>query len=393
MKHWIWLHPDWLAQEGPRFVWRADALADALRAAQYRQGQLLGKAQGAGPALSAEFSLDAMLQNIVQSSAIEGEVLNVGSVRSSLARRLGLDAPARGEARSEGLAQIMFDATGNLAEPLTLQRLLQWHQWLFADVPELMALRLHVGDWRGDETMQVVSGRIDKPTIHFEAPPRDVLDIELARFVVWFNASHGTLDPLLRAAIAHFWLVTLHPFEDGNGRITRALTDLALAQGEGQSVRFYAMSAAIQAQRKQYYDQLETHQSIAPDVPLDLTGWLAWFLATLTQAMDDALGKIDRVLGKSHFWLRYRDTQLLPEQRKVLNRLLDGDTDERGGFEQGISASQYQKVAKVSKATATRHLADLLAKGCLYQLPGGGRSTRYQINLDGAPGVVSKEQA
>lgn len=383
MLRWIWQHPDW-----PHFTWQAEALAPLLRQVTLAQGALLGRALGSELELRAEFTLDALLQNIIDSSAIEGETLNVGSVRSSIARRLGLadsdSAPA--EPRAEGLAQIMLDATTNLDAPLTESRLLQWHAWLFAgedgSLEGFLGRRIRVGDGRGSDAMQVVSGRIDRPTVYFEAPPREGLEARVAEFVAWFNASQPdvTLDPLLRAALAHFWFVTLHPFDDGNGRITRALTDLALAQSERQSIRFYAMSAAILADRKGYYAQLETAQKMhAAPAPMDLTPWLHWFLATLLRAIESASAPIDRVLAKSRIWHRHREQVASPEQVKVLNRLLDGDQRGRGGFEHGISAAQYQAVAKVSKATATRHLADLVAKGCLEKPPGGGRSTRYQI--------------
>lgn len=379
MPNWIWQHPHW-----PHFDWHAEALAPLLRRITLAQGTLLGRARGSDATLQAEFNLDTLLQNIVNSGAIEGERLNVESVRSSLAHRLGLEAGnAPSDARSDGLARIMWDATTNLDAPLSEARLLQWHRWLFAGDDGFLGQRIRIGDWRGNDPMQVVSGRIDRPTVHFEAPPRAGLEARIAEFVAWFNASRrdATLDPLLRAAITHFWFVTLHPFDDGNGRLTRALTDLALAQGEQQSIRFYTMSAAILADRKGYYQQLENGQKLAePGQPLDLTPWLQWFLSTLQRAIADADAQIERVLGKSHFWLRHRQEALSPEQIKVLNRLLDSDQAERGGFAQGISAAQYQAVAKVSKATATRHLADLVAKGCLIKLPGGGRNTRYQIH-------------
>lgn len=378
MLHWIWQHPQW-----PHFDWQVETLAPLLRQVTLAQGALLGRARSSDGVLQAEFSLDALLQNIVNSSAIEGERLNVESVRSSLARRLGLEAGNKTEeARSEGLARIMWDATTNLAAPLDEERLLQWHCWLFAGDDGFLASNIRIGAWRGNEPMQVVSGRIDRPTVHFEAPPRSGLEARIGEFVAWFNASRNdaTLDPLLRAAIAHLWFVTLHPFDDGNGRLTRALTDLALAQGEQQSIRFYAMSVAILADRKGYYQQLENAQKIASTAGgIDLTPWLSWFLNTLHSAITNAEAQIERVLGKSQFWLHHRQHALGPEQIKVLNRLLDGDQAERGGFAQGISAAQYQAVAKVSKATATRHLVDLLAKGCLVRLPGGGRNTRYQI--------------
>ena len=380
MPRWIWQHPDW-----PRFDWQTETLAPLLRQATLAQGALLGRTRGSDADLQAEFNLDTLLQNIVDSSAIEGERLNVASVRSSLARRLGLPAGDRGrpEAGSDGLARIMVDATTQLDTPLTQARLKQWHAWLFAGDDGFLGQKIRIGDWRGHEPMQVVSGRIDRPTVHFEAPPRDGLEARIDEFIAWFNASReeAGLDPLLRAAIAHFWFVTLHPFDDGNGRITRTLTDLALAQAEAQSIHFYAMSVAILANRKGYYHALESAQKIgADDQAIDLTPWLRWFLDTLLEAIAAAEGQIERVLGKSRYWLQHRQQALSAEQIKVLNRLLDGDQTEQGGFALGISAAQYQAVATVSKATATRHLADLVAKGCLVRLPGGGRSTRYQIS-------------
>lgn len=376
---WIWQQPDW-----PHFGWQAERLTPLLRDCAQAQGRLLGMAGAAGSELSAQSELDALLQNIVTSSAIEDEQLNVGSVRSSLARRLGLelDGDSQVSARSEGLAELMLDASQHFQPPLTLERLLHWHRLLFpAQEQDLLPRRIRVGALRGDEPMQVVSGRLDRPTVHFEAPPRDGLEQQLATFLDWFEASRSdaTLDPLLRAGIAHFWFVTLHPFDDGNGRLTRAITDLALAQAECQSLRFYAMSASILDDRKGYYHILETCQQAA----LDITPWLEWFLLTLLCSLQQALARIDRVLAKSRFWQQHRHLALSAEQVKVLNRLLDGG--ERG-FEGGISAAQYQAVAKVSKATATRHLGDLLDKQCLVRLPGGGRSTRYQINWP-APGV------
>jgi len=370
---WIWQQPDW-----PHFRWQAAQLAPLLRDCALAQGRLLGMAGAAGVEFGAQSELDALLQNIVTSSAIEGEQLNVGSVRSSLARRLGLEeeSDSRVSARGEGLAELMLDATRHLQQPLSLERLLHWHSLLFpVQDDDLLPQRIRVGSLRGAEPMQVVSGRLDRPTVHFEAPPRAGLEAQLAAFLAWFEASRSDagLDPLLRAGIAHFWFVTLHPFDDGNGRLTRAITDLALAQGECQAIRFYAMSASILDDRQGYYRTLEASQKAA----LEITPWLEWFLRTLLRSLQQALARIDRVLAKARFWQQHRQQALSAEQIKVLNRLLDGG--ERG-FEGGISAAQYQAVAKVSKATATRHLGDLLDKGCLVRLPGGGRSTRYQIN-------------
>ena len=369
---WIWQQPDW-----PTFHWQAEKTAGLLRQCVQAQGCLLGRVGALDGEFNEQSVLDALLQNIITSSAIEGEQLNAGSVRSSLARRLGLPQvdEDRSTLRSEGLAELMVDATQGFQQPLTQERLLQWHRLLFAEQENgLLPQRIRVGALRGDEPMQVVSGRLDRPKVHFEAPPRQGLEQQLGAFIDWFNTSakDGTLDPLLRAGIAHFWFVTLHPFDDGNGRLTRAITDLALAQGEHQAIRFYAMSASILDNRQGYYRILEHSQKAT----LDISDWLEWFLQTLLDSINQALTQIDRVLAKSRFWQQHRAQPFSAEQIKVLNRLLDGGDK---GFEAGISAAQYQAVAKVSKATATRHLADLLEKGVLQRLAGGGRSTRYAI--------------
>lgn len=367
---WIWQQCAW-----PRFTWQNEAIAPLLRNCIGMQGRLLGKIGSVDALSECQNMLDTLLQNIVTSSAIEGEQLNVGSVRSSLARRLGIEEPGPTNARSEGLAELMLDATQGYDRPLTLQRLYTWHQWLFPLAQGTLSKAILVGQLRDEMPMQVISGRLDKPTVHFEAPPRDGLEAQLNEFLEWFANSRdsASLDPLLRAGIAHFWFVTLHPFDDGNGRLTRAITDLALAQGERQAIRFYAMSASILEDRAGYYQVLENSEK----GDLDITRWLSWFLATLLRSLEQALANIDRILAKARFWQAHRSDGLLPEQVKVLNRLLDGGSR---GFEEGINAAQYQAVAKVSKATATRHLADLLDKACLVRLPGGGRSTRYRIN-------------
>ncbi|MGC5428752.1 Fic family protein [Aeromonas veronii bv. sobria] len=270
---------------------------------------------------------------------------------------------------------MMLDAIDNHEQPLTIERLYQWHRWLFP-VHEWSVQPMNVGQLRGDEPMQVVSGRVDRPTVHFEAPPRAALDDQLAEFILWFNQTRHdpTIDPLLRAAVSHFWFVTLHPVDDGNGRLTRALTDLALSQADCQSIRLYAMSVAILERRGDYYRALGSAQKGS----LDITSWICWFLDTLDYSIELALQVITRNLAKVCFWQRHCHDGLSPEQTKVVNRLLDGGQQ---GFENGINASQYQKVAGVSKATATRHLAELVEKGCIEKLPGGGRNTRYQIRL------------
>lgn len=366
---WIWQQADW-----PHFRWRDSEILPRLRHVQRRLGILIGSHSRLG---NSDQALDTVLANTIASSAIEGERLNAQSVRSSLARRLGGSQTQSYPVseRSEGLAAMMLDAIDNHGQPLTIERLYQWHRWLFP-VNEWSVKRLHVGQLRGDAPMLVVSGRVDRPTVHFEAPPRATLDDQLAEFIPWFNQTRHdpTMDPLLRAAICHLWFVTLHPVDDGNGRLTRALTDLALSQADSHSIRLYAMSVAILELRGDYYRALESAQRGS----LDITSWICWFLDTLDYAIELALQVIERSLAKKHFWLQHCHDGLSPEQTKVINRLLDGGQQ---GFENGINASQYQKVTGVSKATATRHLAELVGRGCIEKLPGGGRNTRYQIRL------------
>jgi Fic family protein len=362
---WIWQQPTW-----PDFRWDNKTLAPLLREAHFNQGLLLGRM---GLEDLQQTTLDTLLANIVHSSAIEGEKLNAFSVRSSLANKLGIKEEPQYPTteQTNGLAEMMLNAITQLDLPLSLERILSWHRWLFPSGYTLFN-PIQGGVLRGDTPMQVISGRIDKPTVHFEAPPRQILERELAHFITWFNASKtdAELDPLLRAAITHLWFVTLHPLDDGNGRITRLLTDLALAQGEKLSIRFYAMSVSILERRKAYYEILEATQKGG----MDITPWLVWFLETLNAALLTAMHTIDQTVVKTNFWRRVDQTQLSSEQVRVLNRLLDGE------FEFGINSSQYQKVAKVSRATATRHLAQLAQSGYLFKTEAGGRSTRYVIN-------------
>ena len=372
MQHWIWQADAW-----PNFSWQQELLQPLLARIEKKQALLLGKAS---VVLDQTQNLNTLLANIVASSAIESETLNVYSLRSSLAKHLGLDNydSQAISARGEGLAQLTLETLNLLQKPLTLEQLCHWHRLVFPTDELSFFNKIRVGQLRGDEPMQVVSGRLDNPKIHFQAPPRAQLEQELQAFLTWFNQPPADLHPIIRAGITHFWFITLHPFDDGNGRITRALTDRALAQADSQSVRLYAMAVSILAERKTYYEILEHSQKWPEEHAgaLDITNWLAWFLNCLEHSLDSALEQIERTLGKARFWQTHQNTDLSAEQKKVLNRLLDGGEK---GFEQGISASQYQKVAKVSKATATRHLTDLLAKNCIEKLAGGGRSTRYQI--------------
>ncbi len=361
---WIWQQQNW-----PKFTWDPVKLSSLLREANLHLGLLLGKSQD-NLNDKQQLTLDTLLANIIHSSAIEGEKLNAFSVRSSLANKLGVkeERPFPTSTQTDGLAEITLDAVMQLNTPLTLARILDWHRLLFPEGHSILN-PIEGGVLRGDSPMQVVSGRIDKPAVHFEAPPRHGLDLELSQFIDWFNDSKGKpeYDPIIRAAISHLWFVTLHPLDDGNGRICRLLTDLALAQGQEQSILLFAMSVTILHERSAYYQILEQTQKS----DLDITLWLEWFVTILIKTLADRLQDIDNVIDKSQFWLRIDQTKLNAQQVKVLNRLLDGD------FSQGISSSQYQKVAKVSRATATRHLALLVELGCLEKTANGGRSTRY----------------
>ena len=362
---WIWQQQNW-----PNFTWDAAALAPLLRDLSYNQGLLVGR-MGVQSAQQKQQALDTLLANIIHSSAIEGEKLNAFSVRSSLAKKLNInEQPYPTTVQSDNLAEIMLDAINNTHSPLNLERVLNWHRLLFAGEQSLFT-KIEGGKLRGDEPMQVVSGRLDKPVLHFTAPPKERVNKELSLFFNWFNKTQNDpqIDPFIRAAIAHLWFVTIHPLEDGNGRITRLITDLALAQEHAESIRFYAMSVAILEDRKNYYEVLEATQR----GDLCITQWVKWFLRTLNNAIHHTLNNIEQTIFKTNYWASKDQTKLGEQQVKVLNKLLDGQ------FEQGISASQYQKVAKVSRATATRHLSDLQTLGFLTKTAAGGRSTRYKI--------------
>ena len=370
---YIWEQKGW-----PKFVWDIEELNPRLTAVRLQQGRLLGQSGGLSSVLDLETQMDALIQDAIRTSEIEGENLNIEAVRSSVARQLGLPRAGIRDStvQTDAIVGMLLEATQNLANPITLARLCHWQAALFPDGPGLIN-PIKVGELRGDAPMQVVSGRVDKPVVHFEAPPRECLEQECKAFLTWFNQSPKSLDGLLRAGIAHLWLVTLHPFDDGNGRVARAITDRALAQAEQQSIRFYSLSAAIMERRKEYYEQLEQAQK----GDMDITPWLSWFLDIVDNALKQGQRRFDRVLQKTRFWQCHSQTPLTERQIKVLNRLLDRGAaqEDAEGFEQGINAEKYKSLAKVSKATATRDLVDLLEKGCLKKLPGGGRSTRYAI--------------
>ncbi len=354
----------------PGFSWDSESLATILGTARHRQGRLLGRMDSLGFDLRAEATLAVLTTDVVKSSAIEGEVLNAPEVRSSIARRLGLATaglPKAGRA-VDGVVEMMLDGTGNFQRPLTKSRLSAWHASLFPTGHSGMR-RITVGGWRRRTAgpMQVVSGPIGRERLHFEAPTAQRLDLEMRRFIKWFNASAST-DPVLKAGIAHFWFVTIHPFEDGNGRIGRAIADMALARADGTKERFYSMSAQIEAERREYYLRLERAQR----GDMDLTAWLEWFLGCLVRAIDGADRTLDAVLGKARLWERINRRGVNDRQRLVINRLCDG-------FQGFLTTVKYAKFAKCSTDSALRDIRELVECGVLLKNEGGGRSTSYRL--------------
>ncbi len=363
----VYIHqePGW-----PKLRWDDDALATTLAAVRHNQGRLLGKMEALGFDLRAEASLTVLTADVVKSSAIEGETLNPEEVRSSIARRLGLDVAGLPKAGRdvEGVVEMMLDATRKFAEPLTKKRLFAWHASLFPTGRSGMT-PITVGAWREKQhdPMRVVSGPFGHERVHFEAPGAERLDAEMKQFLTWFNEP-ASLDPVLKAGVAHFWFVTIHPFEDGNGRIARAIADMSLARADGTSDRFYSMSAQIAADRKDYYRELEAAQRGG----LNVTRWLTWFLECLGRAIDSAEQTLGAVLHKAKLWQRINRHGVNERQRLVINRLLDG-------FRGFLTTSKYAKLAKCSTDTALRDIRELLARGILLQNPGGGRSTSYRL--------------
>ncbi|MBM3266184.1 MAG: Fic family protein [Candidatus Sericytochromatia bacterium] len=363
---WIWERPEW-----PTFRWDAAALSGPLGSARLAQGKMLGAMRLFDPASSAEAAAEILVEDGFATSAIEGEHLDPARLRSSVARHLGL--PAGGlpspSPEGEGLIQVLLDATGRHDEPLTISRLCAWQAALFPGGRSGLA-RIRAGELRGESPMRVVSGRPERERIHFEAPPRAALASELSRFLDWFGQRDPGRDGLVRAGLAHLWFVTIHPFEDGNGRLARAITDMALSQDEGRPFRAFSLSAQILRERDAYYEILERTQRS----DLEVTAWLGWFLAQVASAAEASEATIARVLGKARFWLKHQGTPLNDRQRKVLNRLLDAGP---GGFAGGLNTRKYVGMTRISRATAYRELTDMVAKGCLRQA-GAGRSVKYE---------------
>ena len=363
---YIWQINDW-----PNWHFDLAMLAGPLADVSRTQGLLMGRLADVGMALRDQASLSALTEDVVKTSEIEGERLDVESVRSSVARRLGVDigALAPVDRQVEGVVEMVLNATVHCAAPVTRDRLFGWHAALFPTGYSGLS-KIKVGGWRDDASgpMQVVSGPIGRQRVHFEAPPADRLEAETSRFLDWINGETGE-PPLVKAGLAHLWFVTLHPFDDGNGRVARAIGDLLLARVDGSPQRFYSLSAQIQRERKAYYDILERTQKGT----LDVTGWLTWFLDALHRAVDQSQHTLDAVLAKARFWQRFAGMPMNERQVKLLNRLLDG-------FEGKLTTSKWAAIAKCSPDTALRDINELLARGALRKSAAGGRSTSYELN-------------
>lgn len=370
MNRYIWQHDNW-----PRLTWDTERLLAPLGECRLAQGKLLSRIAGLGFTLDSQAQAEILVEETMKTSAIEGEQLDVRSVRSSVARRLGL--PSAGmpvDRRIDDLVSVLLDATQNFDKPLTPERLWGWQAALFPSGYSGMH-KIKVGGWReGAEPMRVVSGPVGREKVHFEAPPSGQVDGEMSRFLSWWDESAGKVEGIIRAAVAHFWFVTVHPFEDGNGRIARALTDLALAQDDRQRVWYYSLSTQIMAEREGYYDILERSQKGS----CDITEWLVWFLGSFARAIGRSGEILDSVFSKSEFWRRYAQERLTERQKKVINRLLDEGPE---GFVGGMTTQKYASMTHCSRATAFRELDQLTELGILRR-EGQGRGVRYLFGAD-----------
>ena len=363
---------DWLT-----FTWDHEKIEALLGRVRNRQGRLMGHMVAMGFALRAEALLQTLTLDVLKSSEIEGEVLDAKQVRSSIARRLGMDIAGlvSSDRHVDGVVEMMLDATQNFNKALTKDRLFGWHASLFPTGHSGMH-KIVAGAWRDDRhgPMQVVSGPAGRQCMHFEAPDAARLDEEMKNFLRWFNRSTET-DPVLKAGIAHLWFVTLHPFQDGNGRIARAITDMQLAYADGSTQRFYSMSARIRKERKAYYDALEKTQKNAHDkkpIGIDITAWLEWFLACLDRALTSTESTLADVFRKAHFWEEHPKESINERQRMMINKLFDG-------FEGKLTSSKWAQIAKCSQDTALRDILELVEKGVLSKNSAGGRSTSYLL--------------
>lgn len=368
MPKYIHQLPGW-----PKFTWDQRGLANQLAAVRHRQGRLIGRMQALGFPLREEAVLQTLTEDVLKSSEIEGEILDRGEVRSSIARRLGMEAAALPpvDRNVEGVVEMTLDATQKFRDPLTAERLFGWHASLFPTGRSGMR-KIVIGTWRNDKSgpMQVVSGIEGHERVHYEAPDAGKLDAEMKSFLDWFNGADDT-DPVLKAARAHLWFVTIHPFDDGNGRIARAIADMSLARSEGSPQRFYSMSAQIRMERKAYYDMLETTQK----GELDITPWIEWFLGCFDRAFEGTEKTLAIVFQKAEFWKKHSAAPLNERQRDIVNRLLDG-------FEGKLTSSKWATIEKCSPDTALRDIVDLVERGLLKKDKGGGRSTSYLLPDD-----------
>ena len=367
MSSYIHSLKDW-----PTFNWEDDRVLLPLSTVRHKQGRLLGKLEGLGFRLREEATLETLTQDVIKSSEIEGEKLPADQVRSSIARRLGIEIAGEVTANRnvEGVVEMMLDATQHYDLPLTRERLFGWHASLFPTGRSGMH-KIHVGGWRDDAKglMHVVSGAIGKEKVHYEAPEAKRLNVEIHKFLKWFNKT-TPIDPVLKAAIAHLWFVTIHPFDDGNGRIARAIADMQLARADASRQRFYSMSAQIQRERNVYYSTLEKTQK----GNLTITKWLLWFIECLDRAISLSEENLSGVMQKAKFWELHQAVTLNDRQRKMLNKLMDG-------FEGKLTSSKWAKIGKCSADTALRDIQDLIKKEILVKEDGGGRSTSYQIKF------------
>lgn len=365
---YLWEKSDW-----PAFTWDEASVAKLVAQVSREQGRLLGRMESLGFELSSEAHLRILTEDVVKTSEIEGENLQPEQVRSSIARRLGMDieglVPA--DRHVDGVVEMMLDATGKYSQALTEERLFAWHAALFPTGRSGMN-KIRAGQWRDDSNgpMQVVSGPVGHEKVHYEAPPADRVHSEINKFLHWFEQP-GDVDPLIISSLAHLWFVTIHPYDDGNGRIARAIADMALARCEKTSQRFYSMSAQIRIEQKDYYDVLEWTQK----GDLDVTQWQDWFLNCLLRAIKGAQDTLSDVLTKARFWERFVKEPFNQRQIKILNRLLDG-------FEGKLTTSKWAKITKCSQDTAYRDILDLIKRGALQKEPGGGRSTSYSLVIE-----------
>ena len=366
----------WQTKSWPGLKWDSDKLLKPLGDIRFNQGSLITQIKELGFEIQQTARADVLVEEALKTSAIEGEKLDPDAVRSSVGRKLGLPDAGLKEVKdqkADGLVEILLDATINYSKKMTSERIWGWHAALFPTGYSGM-LKISVGRWRDDSNgpMRVVSGPIGQKKVHFEAPPAKNLDKEMQTFISWINET-SQLDGIIRAGLVHIWFVTIHPFDDGNGRIARTLTDMFLARDENNPKRFYSLSSQIMAERNDYYEILKATQAGTGDI----TDWLKWFLACMNRAILNSNTLLKKIMTKARFWQEFAQTRLHERQAKVINRLLDAGTH---GFEGGLKNKKYMGIAHTSRATAQRELSDLVNKGILIKMPGGGRSASYDLD-------------